>query len=418
MGQLFSSSNNEQDQDLASSFTRYFKKFKVENSIIPQETIASVELSLTKGNIQGANSAISDALREIDGAPLNVAVTGESGAGKSTFINALRGIGHEEKDAAQIGVVETTMERHPYEHPSIPNVVIWDLPGIGTTNFPPKDYLEKMKFNEYDFFIIVSATRFKKNDIDLAKAVSMMKKDFYFVRTKVDSDLKNEEELKPRSFDREKVLQQIRSSCVKNFQDSNIDEPPIFLISNVNLCDYDFPILMDKLVNGLPVHKRHKFMLSLPNISDAAIERKRQFLKQRIWLEAFASDLLSIIPSLVFLLDSDMENLKKSMKLYRTVFGVDDASLQSLARDWQMPVDQLEAMMKSPNVFKTAEKETIQEKLSRYCNEYCVANGYLVTKNVYLRELFYLKFYFLDLVTEDANVLLREICSRNNLITN
>ncbi|GAB1301767.1 Interferon-inducible GTPase 1 [Apodemus speciosus] len=417
MGQLFSSPKNEH-QDLASSFTEYFKKFKTGNKIISQEIITSVELSMTKGNIHEANSAIRDALKEIDSTPLNVAVTGESGAGKSSFINALRGIGHEEKGAAKTGVVETTMERHPYKHPNMPSVVFWDLPGIGTTNFPPKTYLEKMKFYEYDFFIIISATRFKKNDIDLAKAVSMMKKEFYFVRTKVDSDLRNEEECKPRTFDREKVLQDIRLNCVRNFKENDMDEPPIFLISNRNFSDYDFPIMMDKLISDLPVYKRHNFMLSLPNITDSAIEMKQQFLKQRIWLEAFAADLLSIIPSLSFTLVSDLEILKNSMKLYRTVFGVDDQSLQNLARDWQMPMDQVEDMMKSPKVFKPTDEETVQGRLSRYYEEFCLANGYLVTKNLYLREIFYLKFYFLDMVTEDSKTLLKEICLRNNLVSN
>uniref|UniRef100_A0A8C8UDP0 IRG-type G domain-containing protein n=1 Tax=Peromyscus maniculatus bairdii TaxID=230844 RepID=A0A8C8UDP0_PERMB len=373
--------------------------------------------SLTQGNIQGANSSITDALKKIDSTPLNVAVTGESGAGKSTLINALRGVGHEEEDAAKIGVVETTKKRHEYKHPNIPNVSFWDLPGIGTTNFPPKDYLERMKFHKYDFFIIVSATRFKKNDIDLAKAITMMKKDFYFVRTKVDSDLNNEKEFKPRTFNREEVLQHILNSCVETFQENNIKEPPIFLISNRNLSDYDFPILMDKVMSVLPVYKRYNFMLSLPNITDAVIERKQQSLKQWIWLEAFASDLLSIIPSLTHFMDSDVENLEKSLKFYRTVFGVDDASLQSLAKDWGMSVDQLKAKMKSPNVFETTKKETLQERLSRYYEEYCLANGHLFNKNVYVKELYYLKLYFVDMVTDDANALLKEICSRNNLIS-
>ncbi|XP_063133770.1 interferon-inducible GTPase 1-like [Rattus norvegicus] len=418
MGQLFSLTTNEQGEDLPSSFAKYFKKFKTGHKIISEEIITSVELSMTKGNIQMANSAISEAFREIDSTPLNVAVTGESGAGKSSFINALRGIGHEEEGAAEIGVVETTMWRHKYQHPSMPNVVIWDLPGIGTTNFPPKTYLEKMKFYEYDFFIIISATRFKKNDIDLAKAISMMKKDFYFVRTKVDSDLRNEENTKPRSFDREKVLQNIRLNCVKHFKENGMDEPPIFLISNIDLSDYDFPILMDKLISDLPVYKRHTFMLSLPNITDSTIEMKRQCLKQRIWLEAFAADLLRILPSLTFLLDSDLETLKKCLKFYRTVFGVDDAALQSLAKDWQMPLVELEAMMKSPIVFKPTDEETIHERLSRYYHDYCSANGHLLTNNRDLREISYLKYYFLDIVTEDAKTLLKEICVRNKLVSN
>ncbi|XP_049976836.1 interferon-inducible GTPase 1-like [Alexandromys fortis] len=416
MGQRFSSPKDEHHQELASSFNEYFKKFKLESKIIPQKTLASIELNLSKGNIQGANSSITNALKEIESTPLDVAVTGESGSGKSSFINALRGTGHEEEGAAKIGVVETTMERHPYNHPKIPNVVFWDLPGIGTTNFPPKDYLEKMKFTEYDFFIIVSATRFKKNDIDLAKAISRMKKDFYFVRTKVDSDLKNEKKFKPRTFDREKVLQQIRSSCVRTFQENNIKQPPIFLISNNTLCDYDFQILMDKVVNTLPEYKRHNFMLSLPSITRAAIERKRQFLEQRIWIQGFAFSLLIVNPSQTILMNKDVEDLRKSINHYRAVFGVDDASLQGLAKDWQVSVDQLKAKMKSPHVFETTKEETIQERLSRLYEEFRLAKGDVFAKNVYVKKMFYLKYSFLDMVTDDANVFLREICIKNNLV--
>ncbi|XP_021006322.1 interferon-inducible GTPase 1 [Mus caroli] len=417
MGQLFSSPKSD-DDDLPSSFTRYFKKFNTGRKIISQETLNLIELRMKKGNIQGTNSAISDALKEIDSSLLNVAVTGETGSGKSSFINSLRGIRNEENGAAETGVVETTMKIRSYKHPNMPNVVFWDLPGIGSTNFPPNTYLEKMKFYEYDFFIIISATRFKKNDIDLAKAISMMKKEFYFLRTKVDSDISNEADGKPQTFDREKVLQDIRQNCVNTFRENGIAEPPIFLVSNKNVCHFDFPVLMDKLISDLPVYKRHNFMLSLPNITESVIEKKRQSLKQRIWLEGFAADLVNIIPTLTFLLDSDLETLEKSMKLYRTVFGVDEASLQRLARDWKIGVDQVEAMIKSPAVFKPTDEETIQERLSRYIQEFCLANGYLVTKNHFLKEIFYLKYHFLDMVTEDAKTLLKEICLRNKLPSN
>ncbi|XP_031234616.1 interferon-inducible GTPase 1-like, partial [Mastomys coucha] len=193
MGQLFSLFKSAYEY-LDSSFRERFNKYEPEDIIIPQKIINSVELRMRKGNIQEANSTIKDALKEMDKTLLNVAVTGDTGSGKSTFINALRGIGDEERGAAKTGVVETTMEISKYTHPNIPNVVFWDLPGIGSSNFPPKTYLEKVKFHEYDFFIIVSATRFRQNDIDLAIEISMMKKEFYFVRTKVDSDLRNEEE--------------------------------------------------------------------------------------------------------------------------------------------------------------------------------------------------------------------------------
>jgi hypothetical protein len=71
-------------------------------------------------------------------------------------------------------------------------VIIWDLPGIGTMEFHGFTFLlEKVKFSEYVSFIIISATCFTKNDVDLAKAIRNMKMKFYFVRSKVGSDLRN-----------------------------------------------------------------------------------------------------------------------------------------------------------------------------------------------------------------------------------
>lgn len=64
MGQSSSDTSKREDYgDLVPSFIEYFKKTKTENKIISQETIHSIELHLKKGNIQGANSVISDALK-------------------------------------------------------------------------------------------------------------------------------------------------------------------------------------------------------------------------------------------------------------------------------------------------------------------------------------------------------------------
>ena len=59
--------------------------------------------------------------------PLHIAVTGSSGTGKSTFVNAFRGIDNKDERAAPTGVVETTMKPEPYPHPRHPNVTLWDL---------------------------------------------------------------------------------------------------------------------------------------------------------------------------------------------------------------------------------------------------------------------------------------------------
>ncbi|XP_051019259.1 interferon-inducible GTPase 1-like [Acomys russatus] len=413
-GQFSSDTSSPEDNtDLEPCFAEYLKKIKIENKIIPQETIQSIELFLQKGNIQGATSVIRDALEKINNAPINVAVTGESGAGKSSFINALRGVGPEEEGAAEEGVVETTMKRTPYKHPKIKTLTLWDLPGIGTQKFPPKDYLEKVKFQQYDFFIIVSATRFTKLELDLAKAVRFIKKNYCFVRTKVDFDLENQKKSKPRTFDREKTLKEIRSYCENTFTDNKVDVPPIFLISNHNLSDYDFPDLIETLNRDIPVLKRHNFILAMPNITETVIQRKYSSLHQLIWVEAFKFRLLATFPVDNILLDSDVENPKMTLNFYRDLFGVDDKSLELMAKDLQVPVEQLRKKLKSPYVLETEEEETLEEKLLKYLDKFSSASGGVLGTGLYFRKIFYLHFHFLDTVTEDAKVLLREAYSKN-----
>ncbi|XP_028254433.1 interferon-inducible GTPase 1-like [Parambassis ranga] len=158
---------------------------------------------------------INEFLDKQNNIPLNIAVTGESGSGKSTFVNAFRGINNGDDGAAPTGCVETTTEVTAYPHPNYPNVVLWDLPGIGTTKFPANKYKKHVGLEKYDFFIIISDTRFRENDVRLAKKIRKMKKKFYFVRSKIDRDLQSEEITCKSNFDREKTLTKIRDNCIQ-----------------------------------------------------------------------------------------------------------------------------------------------------------------------------------------------------------
>ncbi|XP_027256142.1 interferon-inducible GTPase 1 isoform X2 [Cricetulus griseus] len=406
MGQLFSAQDKDHG-DSETNFTAYFKKIKKENKIIPEETIHLIEFHLEKGNILGANSVIRDALKNIDNAPINIAVTGESGAGKSSFINALRGVGHEDEGAAAVGVVETTMKRTPYKHPKIKTLTLWDLPGIGTMKFPPKDYLEKVKFQEYDFFILVSATHFTKLELDLAKAIRFMKKNYYLVRTKIDVDLENEKKNKPHTFDRKEILQKMENYYINTLKTNGMDAPQIFFISNNNLSVCDFPRLMKTLVKDLPNQKRHSFVLSLSNITEAAIDRKHKSMQQYIWMEAFKSGLLATLPAVGILRD-DVEKLKVKLNHYRVLFGVDDESLEVMAKNSKVPVEQVKKIIKSPYLLETKKMETLEGKLLKFASAY----GGLLATGLYFRKTFYLQLLFLDTVAEDAKVLLREAYSK------
>ncbi|CAF86991.1 unnamed protein product, partial [Tetraodon nigroviridis] len=174
--------------------------------------IAEIKKALQNNDQALAVAKIKELLDKQSNIPLNIGITGESGSGKSSFVNAFRGVHHRDENAAPVGVVETTTDVKEYPHPDYPNVSFWDLPGIGSTKFPADKYLKLVGFEKFDFFIIISATRFRENDVKLAKEIQKMGKKFNFVRSKVDNDLLNAQRSQ-RDFDPEKTLSRIRENC-------------------------------------------------------------------------------------------------------------------------------------------------------------------------------------------------------------
>lgn len=406
MGQS-SSTTDTNAHNMASSLNAFFKTFKMESKVISEEIISSIQSFVQEGDIQKTISAINDALAAIENAPLSIAVTGETGAGKSTFINALRGIGHEESESAKSGVVETTMQRTKYTHPKFPNVTIWDLPGVGSTKFKPEKYLKEMKFQEYDFFLIISATRFKENDGQLAKAIEKMKKNFYFVRTKIDSDLWNQKRCTPKTYDEEKLLESIRTTCVEKLQEAKVASTRVFLVSSVEVAQFDFPRLESTLLKELPAHKRHIFMQCIPSMTEAAIDRRKDVLRQKIWLEALKFGASASIPMMCFFKD-EVQELEKTLIHYRSCFGLDDKSLENIARDFSLPVEELESTLKSPRLLSCEMDESVGDKLMKYLEKIFAVTGGFVATGLYFRKSYYLQNYFLDVVTDDAKILLKK----------
>ena len=80
--------------------------------------------------------------------PVSIAITGSSGAGKSTFINVIRGLEDDDDRAAKTDVIECTTEPQDYPHPNIPGLVYVDLPGVGTPKNPRNEsFLKKVNFS-------------------------------------------------------------------------------------------------------------------------------------------------------------------------------------------------------------------------------------------------------------------------------
>ena len=393
---------------MTSSFGTNLQNFKMKTKILSQELIAFIQTSLENGNLQETVSAIRSALADIEKAPLNIAVMGETGAGKSSLINALQRVRADKGGvAASTGVVYTTTERIPHAYTKFPSVTLWDLPGIGSTGFQSHDYLKKIKFEEYDFFIIVSSGRVTQNATELIKAIVKTNRSFHFVRTKIDSELLNEEKCKPKTFNKENTLKKIRNNISSIHKEVTHQEPPVFLVSNFDVSDFDFPKLETTLLSELPAHKRHIFMMSLHSVTETAIDRKRDSLRQKIWLEALKEGVWATIPLGAFIRD-EIQKLEETLNLYRSYFGLDEASLGNIAKDFNVSVNEIKAHLRSLHLLTNNKDTSFKEKLLKYIEYISYVTGGPLASGLYFRKTYYWKSLFIDTVASDAKSLLNK----------
>ncbi|KAG8143457.1 hypothetical protein E2320_000688 [Naja naja] len=307
-----------------------FKPTRFSFEEFSEKEIAEIQEAYELGGLSEVVTRIQGSLETIWNAQLDIAITGESGAGKSTFVNVLRGMTDEEEGAAATGVTETTMKPTPYPYPEHANVVLWDLPGIGTPNFRADKYLEMVEFSRYDFFIILASERFKENHVHLAQAIVQQGKQFYFIRTKIDNDLEAEQRKKNPPTEAE-VLEVIKKDCQSKLSKAGLSDAKVFLLSSFYLDKFDFQAFQETLEQELPTHKQQAFLLSLPNVSTVIIEKKKKVLQREIWKVALISSLVAAVPLPGVAFTCDVTILLKKLSSYRQDFGLDAASLSRLA---------------------------------------------------------------------------------------
>ncbi|KAK7139238.1 hypothetical protein R3I93_016389 [Phoxinus phoxinus] len=312
---------------------------------ITQEDLEDIKESISTQDLPSAINTIKEYLKKQDLVELNIGVTGESGSGKSTFVNAFRGLGDEEEGSAETGPVETTMEPEVYLHPKYKNVKVWDLPGIGTPNFKADKYLKLVQFERYDFFIIIASERFREWHTQLAKEIMRMGKKFYFVRSKIDSCITAEK--RKKTFDQKKMLDTIREDCKNGLRKIGIEDPVVFLISGWELGKYDFNLLQERMEKELPHHKRRVLLLALPNITLEINEKKKKALEANNVKVALLSVCAATVPIPGLLVALDFVIFKTEVETYFNTFGLDDSSLQKLCENSDKTIEELKSQMKS-----------------------------------------------------------------------
>ena len=123
------------------------KTFYLDKGIQPEVWPTEEEFQLAKDRI------------EYDPEKLHFAVCGSSGSGKSSLVNAFRGLKNGSPQAAPTGVVETTMAitRCPDLRTGLPfkRLVWFDCPGAGTLEIPGWQYFNQQGLFIFDIIILV-----------------------------------------------------------------------------------------------------------------------------------------------------------------------------------------------------------------------------------------------------------------------
>ena len=242
----------------------------------------------------------------------------------------------DDHNAAKVGNKQTTLKPTPYGHPTSPNIVFWDLPGIGTLDYPDLEtYIQKAQLEKYHTFLIFSESRFTINDLLLAKKVRSMKKSFFFIRTKIDESVRAGLR-RLRSFNEKAMLMEIRRDCAENLGDLLSNEEHIFLISNHDLDKWDFVRLTQAILDSLTRYQRESLTLSLGEAitrsSTEIFQRKVNVLKARVWKVAAVSAAAAIVPLPGVSVAVDAGLILSELSLYRSQLGLPEEGSAEFAK--------------------------------------------------------------------------------------
>ena len=278
---------------------------------------------------------------------LNVAVIGNSGVGKSSFINAIRGLNADDEGAAAVGVKETMVfEILSYEHPNNPMMKFWDLPGVGTVRFPRITYLADI--DVYDFFLLLNSTRMTENDTWLGNEIHKRNKKYFFVRTKIGVDIRHNRRARPRTHNEEAVIEEIRKSKEDQLRIDGCDDVPVFVVDSYKPHKFDFEKLNQQLIKYFQEQSRTALILSLKSDSQHMIQLKVAELRSLIWKSVAISAVGGAFRrhDISLAMDQSLSIITCEVMSYFKQLGLDSESLQRYDKLYSVDYDKVQSLVR------------------------------------------------------------------------
>lgn len=390
--------------------------------IISCEEIDELQKLVEETGVLNLPNYISQKAKEWKEVQIHIAVLGETYVGKSTFINQLRGVEEWDNKFAPVGLGDTTLEPTAYENPYNKNMVFWDLPGVGTLKYSKDEsYFRTINIERYDFFILMSDQCFSENDAWLAREIRKRGKPFFFVRSKLDEDLKSAEHDGQCIYE---VLPRIHQSCTDNLRKANFRDPTIFIISNYDHEIGQFDDLMVAIFHSLPDFKKEAMILSIGPLTHQIIREKKKALHNRVFKIAVISAGAAAVPLPGVDVAVDLAIIAYEINFYMSEFGLDEDSLMHLCKKTKTKYDQITESLKHSKSL-LAEKSTLRtlfmkivktqaaEQVGGRFAKYIPVIGSIVSSCVAYAACVKFLRSEIDLLEEDAQTLVNIVIDKN-----
>ncbi|MDB6175563.1 MAG: hypothetical protein JWL59_4874 [Chthoniobacteraceae bacterium] len=251
-------------------------------------------------------------LEGFENAQVKCGITGPSGSGKSSLINAIFG-----QKIAAVGVVETTSREQEFSHPG-KGLILVDLPGIGTPNWPKETYIERLKLLTYDSFLLVTAERFTENDVYLYRELTSHGIPCFVLRNKFDRAV--EDGLHDNGLSEHEVRRQIESDIRANLLPASPSR--VYLTSGRHPAKYDLGCMLDDISEALSGIKRSRFIADMASYTEESLKKKRELALELMPLYAGLAAANGFNPVPVVDIAADIAVLVKMAHAVAQIYGL------------------------------------------------------------------------------------------------
>ncbi|XP_068997500.1 immunity-related GTPase family, q2 [Embiotoca jacksoni] len=266
-------------------------------------------------------SEVKDAVEDLLISRINLALVGDRGEEKASFMNSLRGLGPGDEGAAPSPSPAAPEEVAGYPNPKHPDFRLWDLPPVPTTSpFKPEEYMDRVKFPRYNAVFITFTQTLQPNSAALfLEAHSLQRHTVYFI-------------LLAAVADSEKAPEEKRKVSVEVLRARGVTQPKVYIVKPSTLEKFDFPDLLEDMSRDLPEIRAHALLLALPTLTSNLVTQKKEAFKALVWAAASLSGGMSAIPVPLVASMVDSSVAVRILTKAQLSLCLDDESVERLAR--------------------------------------------------------------------------------------